>query len=272
MTYTRDLKELIKCSGYAGVAGQSFRYHVAGAASSAKMSDYKLDWWNWTGGPGSPLHYPSGQVFNMSADLGPGSRLGYITRTGAGVITLSDVVVGPGGSVTLNSSNGSGATVDARVTIVSPWNPGASASISGTAKYYWAGTDQTDPPSDSSLMQGHFQARVTGGAGIGDGDYEDVTFKLSFVNPNAGTGHFNPDLGPTLFAASMYHRGIDYTDFDVQWHDNGSYTSLVSSAYDYYWTEPYVGASYSLWLRYRPHGGSTWTNVGEVQFIDPRLF
>jgi len=278
---SHDLIQLIKCSGYAATSGQSFRNHVAGAASGAKMSDYIVTALDWTGGPAGADVFPqdSGHVYSMVGNFIGGSRIGNIIRQGSatGLFTISSITINPGGSVVLNSNTVSGSSALADVEIIAPYNPGATISESGSATYYYSGTDQSSPPA-SGYCQAHFSARVTGSGGTADGGYDNVTFDLSMPNVNAYTGDFNANPAALSCVAATNHRGIPYTDFTVEWHSNSSYTALVSSSPDYYPDESVFAPSsppsggYTLYLRYYlTSGGVSWNNFGAVTFIDSRL-
>lgn len=275
---TRRLTELIKCSGNAASSGQSFLGHVSGAESGAHATEYELTGWDWTGGPAGADVFPqdSGHTYDMTGSFLGGSRIANIIRQGTGLLAVSNVVVNAGGSVSLDASEVSGSSATASITIVAPYNPGATVSMSGSATYHYDGADHDTPPS-SGYSEAHFRAVVTGGGGTSDGDYDNVEFDLSIINVNAGTGAFNDNPTPLHCIAATNHRGIPPADFTVEWHDNSSYTHLVSGAADYFPNEsdfaptspPNTG--YSLWLRYKAPGESTFTNFGVVTFVDSRL-
>ena len=74
----------------------------------------------------------------------------------------------------------------------------------------------------------------------------------------------------------MYHRGYNPSDFTIEWHQNSSYTSLLSGATSLWLYEGTYAPGgppnpYSLWLRYKLPGGSTWINYGEVDCYDGRI-
>jgi hypothetical protein len=287
---TRDLINLIKCSGYAGASGQSVRNHVLGAASGAKMTDYIISTWGgWASSPasqGSPgPTFDSGQTFDLSTTILGGSRISYITKSGAGLVTLTNLVKPDSAAVTATGSTVTntpglnvGPTVDATVQITSGYNTGSAPGLSASATYFYGGADQSSPPS-SGYCQAHFAAVITGGNGISDGGYDDITFTLQ-LDPNAGTGHFN-DVLSQAFTMRMRHRGYNPADFTVEWHTNSTYTNYVSGAFDYYPDEAVFSPSgppngstypaYTLWFRYKAPGIATWTNYGPVTFTDSRL-
>jgi hypothetical protein len=276
---TRDLKELIKCSNYAATSGQSFKNNVAGAVSGAKMTDYIVTGWNWTGGPAGAdvFRQDTGHIYSMVGTFLGGSRISNIIRQGSGLLAISSVTINAGGSVTLNSNNvTSSATASADVEIIAPYNPGATVSMSADAKYYYSGSDQASPPS-SGYCQAHFAAVVTGGGASPDGGYDNVSFYLSMSNVNAYTGNFNDNPAPLYCVAATNHRGISPSDFTVEWHLDSAYTSLQSGNPNYFVDESVIWPSapdpsgYTLYLRYKGPGVSTWTNYGAVTFIDSRI-
>lgn len=283
---TRDLIQLIKCSGYAGATGQSFRNNVLGAASGAKMTDYIIAGWaGWSSSPasqGSPgPTFNSGQVFDLSTTISGGSRISYITKTGSGLVVATNLVKPDAAAVVVQSSSVTNTpgvnvapTISASVAITSGYNAGAAPSMSASARYYYGGTDQGSPPA-SGYCQAHFAAVITGGNGISDGGYDDISFSL-VLDPNAGTGAFN-DVLSEPFTMRMQHRGYNPADFTVEWHGNSSYTNYLSGAPDYYADEATFAPSsppnggYTLWFRYKAPGITTWTNYGPVTFTDSRI-
>lgn len=282
---TRDLVNLEKCSGLGGTSGESFKSNVLGATSGAWMKrDYRITGWeDWGSDPpsqGSPgPTFDSGQVFDLSTIIAGGSRISYITRTGSGLVTITNISKPDSGSVTLQSSavaNTPGLNVapavDASVKIVSGTNGGTVPGLAAGHSCYYNGSDQSSPPTDGSYCQLHFFAAVSGG-GASDGGYDDVSFTLQF-DPNAGTGAFNDVLSES-FSMRMQHRGVSTADYTIEWHDNDTYTHLVGGGSDYYANEavlfpdfPPGGSGYTLWMRYQMPGGGSWVNVGAVTSTD----
>ena len=276
---TKDLPNLIKCCNYAGTSGQTFRDNVTGAVSGTWMiRDHTVTGLDWTGGPAGADVFPqdTGHVYSMTGSFIGGSHIGYIIRQGSGLFAISNVTINAGGSVSLDSSDVSGSSASASVTIIAPYNPGATESLSGSATYYYSGTDQASPPS-SGYCQAHFSAVVTGGGGTPDGGYDNVEFDLAMSNVNAYTGDFNVTPAAQHFVAATNHRGVSPSDMTVEWHDNSSYTHYVSGAFNYFVDESVIWptapdpSGYTLWLRYQLPGGGSWVNFGAVTFIDSRI-
>lgn len=282
---TRDEREAIKCSGYGATSGQSFRNQIAGAASAARLTDYRISGWpGWSSSPasqGSPgLAFPSGQVFNLSTYIQGGSRISDITRGGAGLLTLSNVSKPDSANVILQSSSVSttqGVNVQpdvaASVQIISGYNSGARPGLTAGATYYYNGADQQSPPA-TGTCQADFSAQISG-SGASDGGYDTISFVLNF-QPNAGTGNFNDPLSQS-FSMEMTHRDVSIGDYTIEWHDNDTYTHQVGGGPNYIADEATFAPSappsngYTLWMRYMMPGDTTWFNYGPVTFYDQRI-
>src|SRR5665213_2091379 len=217
---TKDLPNLIKCCNYAGTSGQSFKNNATGAVSGTWMiRDHTVTGLDWTGGPAGADVAPqdTGHVYSMGGSFIGGSHIGYIIRQGSGLFAISNVTINPGGSVSLDSSDVSGSSAAASITIIAPYNPGATVSMSASAGYYYSGSDQASPPA-SGYCQAHFAAVVTGSGATPDGGYDNVSFDLAMTNVNAYTGDFNDNPAALHCVAATNHRGIEPSDFTVEWH------------------------------------------------------
>lgn len=271
MTYTRDLLNLIKCSGYAGTSGQSFRNNVTGAASGTKMSDYKVTDWIWDGLPVLGRDWSSGTVFTVSADIIGGSKASNIIKQGAGLIAISPVSVPEGGSATVDCSV-SGLSIAGTITIVGGHPESTGALLTGNAVVL---NDISGDAPAHVLFKG-----VLGSGASSDGLSQEFTLALSFPNMNTGTGSFNPDLGAggtTQFQVSITDRDYDITDFTQEWYSDSGYTTLVGDGTGVDWTDPGVGGNYTpgpwsktYYMRWRMHPTDSWTNFGAVTYNEDR--
>jgi hypothetical protein len=92
----RRLSNLIKDSGYAGSAGQSFNSNVVGTSGAGTaMIDYNLDGWSsFSGDPSYPTIHQSGEVYRIQWNaMAGGSRWPFIQHVSA--ITIQDVDADP---------------------------------------------------------------------------------------------------------------------------------------------------------------------------------
>lgn len=281
MTYTKDLLQLIRCSGYAGTAGQSFRNNVAGPSSplpsGTKMSDYIFNDWNWTGGipsqPDSGVRYNSGAVFNMTGSMSCNANAQYIIRQGtnSGIITASYAIQAEGDNVQVTADSVSSTAMSASVLVTGQVNPGlfplGANSVSGLAHYWINGADSDTQPADNNPCTAHFHAAPV--ATAPDGGYLDMSWQMQILNINTNSGLFNSDPTPFTCTARVNNRGLSASDFTFYWYTDSGYSSLYGTGPDQFWDESFVPEDFSLWLAYTFQGGSQ-IQHGQVTFHDQR--
>jgi hypothetical protein len=270
-----SLAYLIRASGYAGVAGQSFRNHVIGAATGAKMSDYIVSDWLFDSAPDPDFNYDDGATFAMPIAFTQGSRAHFIKRAGSGVLTVQ-ATYGPDYGGTLPESNAgfqidstshlidAGATGALTVTLRAPMAP--ATGFAGSA--WFDGYAHFDVPTYDGVNPDpvRFDGVIAGGGAGGTPVLQ--CFSVMYA-PDIGP--FSPMLFKT-FPLMMIERATDESTspYAWEWHTNSSYTDLHSSDASFLVNSRPMD-SFTYYLRVRPLAGGAWNNVGAVTFDDPRL-
>lgn len=274
-----NLRELIKASGYAGTSGQSFRNHVTGAASGVGMRDYLINTATWTN-PFEPLPtiYDSPALAYATISFADMGDL-------AGAIVNRDVSAWQVQATVLDGGSGEAATITGvewytdhptnnaeayvGISVDGPYAIG----IPTVSTYVWY-RDYTEPDRPA------------------DGDTDPYVVDFSVISgsvPAAGTGlvqlalsltpdRFGAAFNPPQSNASVlgdWTLTIDRRDnpgqqIEAEWYSDSSYSTLVSTNLTYTISSS-PNTSVSYWARYRNSGSSdTWTNIGEVNWQDPR--
>lgn len=259
----RTLKTLIQASGNSGAVGQSFRNHVTGAATGAKMTDYILSAWGFSGGvPAPELTYTTSQAFAMNIDHTQGSRAFNIKRTGA-VVTESDISVPLGATIALSSNNTVAASTGSTITVTvgAPYNPAATAVCNSG---WFDGYTYPSAPGDQAAHPVTMYHTLSGAGGSGT---QHVTWYLIYQPDIPG---FNPQL-MTSFDANFNNRAETTADWEFQFYSDSGYTTLVGSSVSYTFDSlPEQISTY--WTKARRIGsGGSYGALGPTSFTDPRL-
>lgn len=252
----KNLVHLIKASGNTGVAGQSFRNHVTGAATGVAMTDYNIASMNLTGDvpDGGTLYSPADHTYSINIGFTEGNKAGLIRRLGNVVTAGMLGPFRPGASVSIVSSNivvgSSGSTVGVKV--VAGYTPGATPiGVTGGGS------------TPCIEVQCSFSLGLSGAGASGD---QHIFLEIDYF----------PDLAPfnpLLFYSGdawMANRAQVPDDYEQEWHTNGSYTALHSTAQSF--SEGSMPQSlHQYYLRARLIGAGSWTNVGLIEYFDTRL-
>jgi hypothetical protein len=118
------------------------------------------------------------------------------------------------------------------------------------------------PPDDNG-----YAVRFSGELSGGSSGSQNCQLELLYV-PDIGP--FNPSL-INRFDFSMNNRAELTSNWDWEWHTNSTYTNLLTNGRQHEITsfgDPATTATY--WLRAKRQSTSTWTNVGAVNWTDPR--
>lgn len=249
------LKDLIKASGYSGVAGQSFRSNVLGAATGAKVSDYKQTAASWDTQTFSGLHNPN-DSYVCTLTFTEGSRA-FNFRNGGNVIVLSlnDTQV-----VKSSESMGSAGSGTATVTVDGKLDIGGA----GVSSTFTVPTSPIAFGSGGGANTVHFIVSVNSTASGSD------FLGWHFTIPTANIGNpFNTYDGGSGVSSGSYsvevrRRAPSITDYDFEWYSDSTFTTFYDSGSNVLWTQPSVGADKTLWVRWRVkpalNGGvTTWT-------------
>lgn len=265
----RDLVKLIKAGGvYAGISGQSFRNHVAGATSGAFMHEYDLWAWEFSGSvPAPELIYTGPQSFAMNLTFSQGSRAGNIKRTGAAAVLIpSSVPPGAGVGFSLNSilaaDSGSQITVD----VAPAFNPSAHP-VQNSGWF-----DGYSPPTAPAGQAGEPVTMYHSLVGAGGSGNQIVSWWVEYTpgkdNDPAG---YNPKLSQ-YFEANMYNRAENISDWEFQWFSDSGYSVLEYDGPAGITVYSYPGQTQTYWTRARRVvSGGSWSNLGAIGFTDPRV-
>lgn len=262
MSYS--LRDLIRASGYAGVAGQSFRNHVSGAGPGAAMSQYKCNGWSFSGEPAPELTYSEGQAFTIAVDFSQGTYAEWIKRAGSGLITINPGLSPYGFDVYNQASTVVGAATgsSASFNVHAPYASGYS--FDGSCWY----TGYTAPtvPATTGTEQITFYGEVFADAASGT---DACSVQFSYV-PDIGP--FNPTLTHT-FPFTMNRRAASTNNADYLWEwrdaDSGGGTLLYNGG-PTYTVNSDPQQTTTVYLRGRRQAGDAWVNIGAVTFFDSR--
>jgi hypothetical protein len=261
--------------------GYTFRTHVAptGGGRWAKADYAGCSWGTITGTPDeNTTVYHHGHVFNLGISFAEAQHTGKIRRLGNALGISADIVFSPPGfgvagasSSVVNTPTGSTASIP----IQTPWAPGAGVI---SANGWYSGDmcqiygDQggdfgpcvrgIDIPQTCDTITVEFLASVSSGA---SGSTDRSAF---YVGYQPHTNNWNDDL-PTLryeFYTSQ-RTNPSVSDYDFEWHNNSSYTSLHTSG-NAALVSSAPWATNTLYLRYRFTGTGSWINHGAVSFYD----
>lgn len=236
------LVDLIKASGYSGVAGQSFRNNVLGAVTGAKVTDYKQTAASWDTQTFAGLHNPN-DSYVCTLTFTEGSRAFNFRNAGnVIVLSLNDIEVVKS-SESMGSAGSGTATVnvDGRLDL-------SGAGISSTF---------TVPPSPIAFGSGggvntvHFIVSVNSVAS--GSDFRGWHFTL----PNANTGPpFNTyagggDISSGSYSVEVRRRAPAITDYDFEWYSDATFTTFFDSGSQVLWTQSFVGQDKTLWVQWR---------------------
>lgn len=260
MSYS--LRDLIRASGYAGVAGQSFRNHVSGAGAGAAMSQYKCNGWTFSGEPVPEITYDEGQAFTIAVDFSQGTYADWIKRAGSGLVAITAGLSPYGFDVYNQASTVVGPATGSSVSfnVHAPYASGYS--LSGGA--YFTGYIPPDEPANSDPADVTFTGRVTAESPTGS---DSVSVQISYA-PDIGP--FNPTLTHE-FPFAMYRRSAstNLADYDWQWYSDAGYTTLVTTSAAFVVTSN-PGDSTTYYLKAKSKASGTYTTVGAVIFVDDR--
>ena len=264
------LVELIRASGFAGIVGQSFRWHVTGAASGASMRQYLILSWSISGVPSNPLPvYNDNSTVTLTVTFNRGARAYHIQRNTSAAWSISASAAAPGAAASIVSVTAGGSplgethTVGLRVRGCYSGSP--TISVAGFQSASTQPANAFTDPWPASWQS------ITG-ASTPTGQSE-ITVELQY---SPDIGGFNPNFVYS-FPMTVFNRAVE---MDTEWHANSSYTSLVSASANFdllnsalYPSTPaglLPGESITLYLRYRTKGTTTWTNHGPVTCFDGR--
>jgi hypothetical protein len=267
-----NVRNLIRASGWAGTPAQSFLNHVIGAASGVQcdVSSYKITAWNFTGAPDpNPFsNYTQGHTFNMSIGFTQGSRAFNVKRTGA----VFAVDKSPAEMLIAVSNNsvaaaGAGSTLSVQITRA-PVNWDQASVVPGQFWYRDFAYPST-PPFGYGNAPVTFKVQLSGASA---GGTTQVSISVSYIpdRPDlAANDRFNPHF-LTEFPFPITNRAEEASDFNVEWHNNSSYTDLAYTGFSFD-VDSYPQDVHTYYLRWNKTISSSWNTEGIQQFTDNRL-
>lgn len=227
------------------------------------MSDYKLTGWTLSGVPNGGPH-AHGTTFHITIDFTQNSHAQYIKRVGNVVDLNRTVGVATGTNVTKTGSNVVAGATGSTLDIALQGGIIHSGNVAIPANTPWfQGYAYPSDPGGGSPANVTWQAYLNNpnGGGIAN----DLEFDISYLPE---FGQFNPIQSDHVIT-QVVSRAETIADYEIEWHDNASYTSLIASGSGFIWaTSP--GSFTEFWMRSRPIGAVGWTNLGSVSFFDPR--
>lgn len=268
----RDFRSLCVACGVTPAPGVNAVAHIPGWDSLTDMASYLIPSVAYSGEPVPEVAVSDNTLFNITATIERGGKAYLIQQNTAGRWSFSFPVGGTGVAATLESFSASGspagATHNLGLRLRSPYGGGASVSASLTQP---TALQPADPFTDPWPVRLSASLSGTGGGS------SLVTLVPAYV---PDLGGFNPTLNALQWSFTMNHRAWSSSDFEVQWHANSGYSSLVSSLFSEDLTASSVyptntmgllpGETLTLYLRYRLIGASSWTNHGAVTRVDSR--
>lgn len=208
----KNLVELIKAAGSAGVSGQSFRTNVTGTADNIKVTDYLCTGMGFSGHPVAGPTYSASSLFSVTATPTAGASFGNIQRNDSGAWQFSTST--SGASVALESFSNSSGVHSLGVRVLSPSD--ASLSVSPVATMYGS------QPSGSDPWQVQFTANMNGLGGSGTAS---VTVSWTYDPDNAAFNQVLTDAWTGTFTNRGYNQD---TDIDYQWRTQQSTGTTTS--------------------------------------------
>ena len=208
---TRSLRELIRASGNAGTAGQSFRNHVSGAVSGASMSEYVMLSTAWSGSPPQPpgeITYTGTVDFGLTFTATANSRFVNIRNALQAAWSLYTLSGNGTESVSWQSFSWSGLVLSATVRVTAPV-AGTGATITSSAAFVSGAPSASDPESV------RFHVDASGGGG---GSTQDFTIRADW-QPVPSLWE---DLVTTAWPVRWAQRAYGNTDILVEWFHSAS--------------------------------------------------
>lgn len=269
----KNLVELIKASGKAGIAGQSFANDVTDAAVGVAMTDYLVGAPTFFDPPAPETVYTSGQTISLGITFGAqGSKYASIRPPG----TQGWLDLGTAQQV-ITAASWTGNTVTLSITVTGDYDDNTVQTLTGFSAWFTGYTNPNEPPSST---------------------WEDVSVTPTVAGPTTPTGSttktlqylFNPDIAefnPSVYVPSattswpititrIAHPSWT-TRHEWELHGNDSYTYLLGGNGYTFASHPntdFPNANPVGWIRYRlraEYGGNgQWTNYGYVTWTDPR--
>lgn len=275
------LSELIRASGGAGSAGQTFASNVTGAGANVSMQQYRITSMGFAGNgsPGTPApppaQYADNTTFNMRLDVVRGSQANQIQNQLSSAFTLSGAASGASYTLTNFSVVNNGAAFTFGVNVRGPI---ASYSASPSIVYNNGQGGGSQPPDQGVEWTGYFYLVVTSSGG----GTTDMNLGISYT-PNKFGSNFNDTVSET-YPIRVENREYTASDFETRWwnYESDANANDVNSANasTSWWSYNQSNHSSSLygysgprvWMRYRNvTANGSWSAVYALTVDETRV-
>lgn len=293
----RTLQGLIRASGYAGVAGQSLRNNVRGAATGASVAAYILEALpNWrSSNYVAGQQYLNGAYLDFLFDMQAADWFYHLRNYNLPTPANLTVHVHGGVDASLQEIE-TDAEVNPVAGVDSAWDAGINGvryldnkvrvqllgkreyygqTVTGMYKNWYGNYDQYEIPFGDQMEPWIIEAQ-TDSAATGSAGYSDVYFQFRYPQD---AGAFNPEFQSPQYNVSVQNRQVQRA-LEFHWSSNSLFNDTLST--EQYVTfntnDPATGVTNGyVYLRYRVVGTTTWTNygsgatpTGEVYWEDAR--
>lgn len=262
------MRYLVKAkTGSFPTAGQSAKTLLS-AVSADRGSDWFINSWSFGGtepDPNHPFGYNDGQSFALSISISRGVKAADIQITGTGKIGVTPGT-GNGFSVALSVNSISGATGSVTMDVTAPYNP--AGSIVAGQHWFTGYTYPNEPPPGSGTLPVTMRAQLNGATSGGSTECEWTIYYKP--DTPGSTDQFNPNLTKTWTSIPFNNRAEVITDFDIEWHNNSTYTDLYTTGASFERNSDPM-QTWTYYLRAKRKTESTWSNLGAQTWTDPRL-
>lgn len=268
----RNLVELIKASGQAGTAGQSFKSQVTGASGGGvSMTSYLLGSEGSVSGtpapPGENSIYASGTTFTLGIGFsGYGSNFNQIRRNGTAPWSFTGTAANTINSVTWSESPG---TATVSVTVYGVYDSNTIPTLVNFNAWF-TGYQSPNEPAGSGAESVSVTPTTTGGGMASGSDVSSIQF---VYDPD--TALFNPSYTSTTWSFDLHRRAYESWTTRYEWriHPDANYNNPIGT--NSYSFTSYPGDNYTVgYVEYRLKaeygGGGAYTPYGAVLWDDPR--
>lgn len=270
----KNLVELIKASGQAGTAGQSFKSQVTGASGGGvSMTSYLLGAEGSVSGTPAPAGensiYASGTTFTLGIGFsGYGSNFNQIRRNGTAPWSFTGSAANTINSVTWSESPG---TATVSVTVYGEYDANTIQTLTNFNAWF-TGYQSPNEPAGAGGESVTVTPTIAGSGSASGSDVRSIQF---IYDPD--TALFNPSYTSTTWSFDIYRRAYESWTTRNEWemHTDANYNNVIGT--NTYVFTSYPGDSYTVgYARHRlkaAYNGGTpgsWTNYGAVSWADPR--
>jgi hypothetical protein len=297
----KTLKALIQASGNTGSAGQSFRNHVTGAVTGARMSEYSRTGWDlWSQSATTVPHNTNVNFwFNF---IGPNLNVGRYANIIRPIAVSPLLPADPGTlNATLVGTNldatGGQSTVTVNFTGKGKHGTYSSSGSPSVTKNYWkdySGTLQSPGDEPASGYDATWEIGVTYNAGIYTPPVLGSNLLEIDIFQPADAGNFNGELTERRSVtvgeydagapSGSMEEGRFFTNVsdpagslvdtsDYAWYDLDLYVSPGGYHYMRFTVGPQSGFQYGrVYYQWRNSSGGSWSSPIQIEWWDTRAY